>query len=190
MAQGWLQLAVFVAIVVALTRPLGAYMAGVFRNERVFLTPGHRPGRAAHLPDPPRRSERGPELEGLCAQPDRLLALLLAGAVSDPAHPGHPAVQPGGVRLGAVGRELQHRLVVRHQHQLAVLRRRDDAQLLRPDGGADGAELRHARGRDLRAVGADPRHHRAAAARDSATSGRTWCEASTTSSCRCRSSSP
>ena len=39
MAQGWLQLAVFVAIVVALTRPLGAYMAGVFRNERVFLTP-------------------------------------------------------------------------------------------------------------------------------------------------------
>ena len=39
MAQGWLQLAVFVAIVVALTRPLGAYMAGVFRNERVFLSP-------------------------------------------------------------------------------------------------------------------------------------------------------
>jgi potassium-transporting ATPase potassium-binding subunit len=39
MAQGWLQLAVFVAVVIALTRPLGAYMAGVFRNERVFLTP-------------------------------------------------------------------------------------------------------------------------------------------------------
>jgi K+-transporting ATPase ATPase A chain len=39
MAQGWLQLAVFVAIVVVLTRPLGAYMARVFRNERVFLSP-------------------------------------------------------------------------------------------------------------------------------------------------------
>jgi K+-transporting ATPase ATPase A chain len=39
MAQGWLQLAVFVAIVIALTRPLGAYMARVFRNERVFLSP-------------------------------------------------------------------------------------------------------------------------------------------------------
>ncbi len=39
MAQGWLQLAVFVAVVIALTRPLGAYMARVFRNERVFLTP-------------------------------------------------------------------------------------------------------------------------------------------------------
>jgi K+-transporting ATPase ATPase A chain len=39
MAQGWLQLAVFVGIVVGLTRPVGAYMARVFRNERVFLTP-------------------------------------------------------------------------------------------------------------------------------------------------------
>jgi K+-transporting ATPase ATPase A chain len=39
MAQGWLQLAVFVAVVIALTKPLGAYMARVFRNERVFLTP-------------------------------------------------------------------------------------------------------------------------------------------------------
>ena len=39
MAQGWLQIAVFVAVVVALTPPLGAYMARVFRNERVFLTP-------------------------------------------------------------------------------------------------------------------------------------------------------
>jgi K+-transporting ATPase ATPase A chain len=39
MAEGWLQLALFVAVVVALTRPLGAYMARVFRNERVFLTP-------------------------------------------------------------------------------------------------------------------------------------------------------
>jgi potassium-transporting ATPase potassium-binding subunit len=38
-AQGWLQLAVFITIVVALTGPLGAYMAGVFRNERVLLTP-------------------------------------------------------------------------------------------------------------------------------------------------------
>ncbi len=39
MAQGWLQLAVFVAVVIALTRPLGAFMARVYRNERVFLTP-------------------------------------------------------------------------------------------------------------------------------------------------------
>jgi K+-transporting ATPase ATPase A chain len=39
MAQGWLQVAVFLAAVMALTKPLGLYMAGVYRNERVFLTP-------------------------------------------------------------------------------------------------------------------------------------------------------
>jgi K+-transporting ATPase ATPase A chain len=39
MAQGWLQIAIFLAVVVALTPPLGAYMARVYRNERVFLTP-------------------------------------------------------------------------------------------------------------------------------------------------------
>ncbi len=39
MAQGWLQVAVFVAVVVALTPPLGIYMAKVFGGERVFLTP-------------------------------------------------------------------------------------------------------------------------------------------------------
>jgi K+-transporting ATPase ATPase A chain len=38
-AQGWLQIAIFVAVVVALTRPLGAYMARVYSGRRVFLTP-------------------------------------------------------------------------------------------------------------------------------------------------------
>jgi K+-transporting ATPase ATPase A chain len=39
MAQGWLQIAVFVAVMVALTKPLGIYMAGVFSGRRVFLSP-------------------------------------------------------------------------------------------------------------------------------------------------------
>jgi potassium-transporting ATPase potassium-binding subunit len=38
-AQGWLQIAVFVAVVIALTRPLGAYMARVYSGQRVFLSP-------------------------------------------------------------------------------------------------------------------------------------------------------
>jgi potassium-transporting ATPase potassium-binding subunit len=37
--QGWLQIAVFVAVLTALTPLLGGYMARVYRNERVFLTP-------------------------------------------------------------------------------------------------------------------------------------------------------
>jgi len=39
MAQGWLQIGIFLVVVVALTPPLGIYMARVYRNERVFLTP-------------------------------------------------------------------------------------------------------------------------------------------------------
>ena len=67
-------------------------------------------------------------LEGLRAHADRLLGPLLARALPDPAHADDPSVQPAGLQLGPVGRELQHRLVVRHEHELAVLRRRDHAE--------------------------------------------------------------
>ncbi len=39
MAQGWLQIAVFLAVLIALVRPVGIYMARVFTNQRVFLSP-------------------------------------------------------------------------------------------------------------------------------------------------------
>jgi K+-transporting ATPase ATPase A chain len=39
MLQGWIQIAVFVAVLVALVKPVGSYMARVFTNQRVFLSP-------------------------------------------------------------------------------------------------------------------------------------------------------
>jgi K+-transporting ATPase ATPase A chain len=39
MAQGWLQIAVFLVVLIALIKPVGIYMARVFTNQRVFLTP-------------------------------------------------------------------------------------------------------------------------------------------------------
>ncbi len=39
MAQAWLQVAIFVGVVIALTPLLGKYMARVFSGERVFLSP-------------------------------------------------------------------------------------------------------------------------------------------------------
>ena len=142
MAQGWLQIAIFVAVLVALVKPVGIYMARVFTNQRVFLTPVVGPIERLAYRALRVRPERGPGLEGLRPQPDRLLAALLGRALPDPAHPGHPAVQPRRLPLRPLGPQLQHRLLLRHQHQLAVLRRRNDAHLLRPDGRADGAELR------------------------------------------------
>ncbi|MET0972531.1 MAG: potassium-transporting ATPase subunit KdpA, partial [Thermoleophilaceae bacterium] len=38
-AQGWLQIAIYIAVLTALTPLLGGYMARVYRDERVFLTP-------------------------------------------------------------------------------------------------------------------------------------------------------
>jgi potassium-transporting ATPase potassium-binding subunit len=42
-ANGWVQIALFSAIVIALTRPLGGYMTRVFAGERTFLWPVLRP---------------------------------------------------------------------------------------------------------------------------------------------------
>ncbi len=39
MAQGLLQIAIFVAILIALIKPLGIYMSRVFTDQRVFLSP-------------------------------------------------------------------------------------------------------------------------------------------------------
>jgi len=42
-ANGWVQIALFGAIVIAITRPLGGYMTRVFAGERTFLWPVLRP---------------------------------------------------------------------------------------------------------------------------------------------------
>src|SRR5262245_35701513 len=38
-AQGWLQIAFYIAVLTALTPLLGGYMARVYQNERILLTP-------------------------------------------------------------------------------------------------------------------------------------------------------
>jgi K+-transporting ATPase ATPase A chain len=42
-ANGWLQFLIFIALLLALMRPLGLYMARVLEGERTFLTPLFRP---------------------------------------------------------------------------------------------------------------------------------------------------
>jgi len=41
--NGWIQIALYSAIIIALTRPLGGYMTRVFNGERTFLSPLLRP---------------------------------------------------------------------------------------------------------------------------------------------------
>ena len=147
MAQGWLQIAVFLAVVVALTPPLGAYMARVYRNERVFLTPVLGPVerltyRVLRVDPTTDQDWKAYARSLIVFSLFSWLALYLILRTQ-----GIQPFNPAGLPLRPLGRQLQHRLLVRHQHQLAVLRRRDDAHLLHPDGRADGPELRLRRGR-------------------------------------------
>ena len=42
-ANGWIQIVVYCAIILALVKPLGWYMTRVFNGERTFLSPVLRP---------------------------------------------------------------------------------------------------------------------------------------------------
>ena len=42
-ANGWLQIGVFLLLILAVTKPLGVYMARVFSRERTFMDPVMRP---------------------------------------------------------------------------------------------------------------------------------------------------
>ena len=159
MVQGFLQIAIFCALIVAVVPLLGGHMARVFRGERTFIDPVAAPHGAPHLPAAAHRPRARPGLEGLRAQRDPLLARGLARALPHPAHADAAPVQPGELPLRHVGPVVQHRLVVRDQHELAVLRRRDDALLLQPDGGPDGPELRLGGDRHRGRHRAHPRHH-------------------------------
>ena len=55
--NGWIQIALFCAIVVALVKPLGGYMTRVFSGERTFLSLILRPSGNPPLPGG-RRSTR------------------------------------------------------------------------------------------------------------------------------------
>src|SRR5271170_3010723 len=42
-SNGWIQIFVFLAVILAITKPLGVFMARVFSGERTFLDPVLRP---------------------------------------------------------------------------------------------------------------------------------------------------
>ncbi len=64
--NGVLQVLIFLAIVLLITKPMGLYMTAIFTGRRTWLTPVFVPGRAPVLP-PVRHQPRGrAEMVGLC----------------------------------------------------------------------------------------------------------------------------
>ena len=88
------------------------------------------------------------------------------------------------------GPGVQHRRLVHHQHQLAELRRRDDDELLQPDGRAGRPQLHLGRRRHGDRHRAGPRHLAAERQHDRQLLGRPGALACSTSCCRSASSSP
>ena len=68
-AQGIAQIVLYFAVLVALAKPLGAYMARVYQGERTFLSPVFATDRSAGSIALPASTRRGVELEALCARP-------------------------------------------------------------------------------------------------------------------------
>ena len=155
--NGWIQIAIYCAIIVALVKPLGWYMTAVFNGERTFLSPILRPVEAGLYRlggvDEKRRA-------GL-AHLHRRHAALSCRWLSDPLRPAAPArlpaVQSARHDGGAGVSQLQHRDQLHHQHQLAELRWREHAVLSRADARPHAPELSVGGDRHRARRGADPR---------------------------------
>ena len=97
-AQGWLQIAMYLTVLTALTPLLGGYMARVYRG--VVLTPCS--GRSSDCSTEPLGSTRGAAgLEGLRPHDPGLQRSVLDHPVRDPAHPGLHPFNPEGFDSGS-----------------------------------------------------------------------------------------
>ena len=143
-----------------MTAPLGRFMARVFARERTWLDPVLRP------------LERliyrltGVDERTRCAGPSTRMTMLAFSVVSMLVLYALQRLQgllpfnPQGLAGRRARPRLQHRRVVHHQHQLAVVRRRDDDELSDADGGAGVPQLRLGRGRHRAGDRVHPRHRR------------------------------
>ena len=147
-ANGWLQILVFLALILAVTKPMGVFMTRVFNRERTFMDPVLRPIERLlyRLTGVDENHEmRWTEYAGamlLFSVVSMLLLYLIA------ARARIPAAQSAEVCSGCAGPGFQHRSVVHHQHQLAELFRRNHHELPDPDGGSRLPQLHLGGGRD------------------------------------------
>ena len=153
----WLQTILFFVVLLALVKPLGIFMAKVYQGERTFLSPAPGPLRKADLPHlrgEPEEEMGWKRYAGVHAASSTWCCSWRSSPCCCPAPAAAQSAEAPGLFL-ATG--AQHRGQLHHQHQLAELRRRAGGQLLHPDGGAGGAQLRLRRHRHGHRHCPDPR---------------------------------
>ena len=141
-ANGIFQLLLYVVVLIALAKPLGAYMARVYQNQPfaleralgwlerlIYRWSGIRP-----------TEEMGWKTYAATMLLFNFLGLLAVYLLQ--RLQGVLPLNPQGLARGLARLVVQHGRELRHQHQLAGLRRRDDDELSHPDARAHRAELR------------------------------------------------
>ena len=84
-ANGWFQIAFFLALILAVTKPLGVFMARVFKREHTFLDPVLRPLERLIYRVTRRRRRTRDALDGVCHRHAAVQRGVDAGAVPDAA---------------------------------------------------------------------------------------------------------
>ena len=130
--QGISQVVVYVVVLIALAYPLGMYMARVFGSLKAPRVPVGDRGRL--LQARPHRPEARAGLEELRPLGRRFQPPLLGRAVRDPAAAGAPVPEPGQRAGRPLADRAEHDRQLRHEHELAVLRRRVHDVVPDPDG--------------------------------------------------------
>ena len=179
-ALGIYQIVFYFIVVLALTKPVGLFMARLFEGERTFLHPLLRPVERLFYK---LSGVREDVEQHWTAYAGAFLAFHVAKFVVVyaimrlqgwlPLNPMGFSTAPRAVERDAHdGRpRLQHGRQLPDEHQLAVVRRRDDDELLHADGGAGGAELHVRRQRHRHCHRADAWFCAGRSRRRSATSG-------------------
>ena len=136
-----LQFVVFLGVLMVLAKPLGEYMGRVLQVETTFLEPVLRPVergiyRLGGIAVDDRQDWKGYAWAVILFSLVSMAFMLLLQRVQHllPGNPNHS-------RAGALGHRPEHLGELHHQHQLAVLRRRDHHEQPDPDAGPGGAQL-------------------------------------------------
>ena len=129
-AQGWLQIGIYVAVLTAVTPLLGAYMFRVYSGDRVFLTPVLGPlerltYRVLRV-DP----ERGQDWKAYARTTLVFSAVFYVALYVILRTQGIHPWNPEGFHSMPWDVAFNTDQLVRHEYELAVLRRRDDAVVL------------------------------------------------------------
>ena len=163
--QGIGQILVYAVVLIALGYPLGIYMARVYttRDAAGALLARSSAASSARSAATATGSRTGRATARSCSSSASLFSLFLYGILR---LQGHLFLNPDHLPGRAVAHRAEHDRELRHEHELAVLRRRVHDVVPDPDGRARGAELRLRRGRDGRARGGRARNRAPLAGRD------------------------